>query len=90
MQLKKEERMPSLEGRGDAILISDNSILFELPSAHGIYAQLCAGLVEGDWPYLIVPIASTLPLSSGAAAVGKFPDTIKAILEKYNVPFATP
>lgn len=86
--LQKEKRMQPLEGRADALLLSDNSALFALPASHGIYSQLCAGLVEGGWPYLIVPIASTESSDAGALAVGKFPEEAQAILSASGVLFS--
>src|SRR4030067_1083779 len=83
--LSKNKAMPSLEGRGDAILISDNAIFVDQTTAHGIFAQLCGDLASSDHPYLLLPLDA-----DSSVAVGKFPDTIKAILEKYNVSFAIP
>jgi hypothetical protein len=87
--LCRENRMQSLAGRADALLLSDNSALFALPDAHEIFSQLCAGLVEGAHPYLIVPIASNPPYHSGALAVGKFPEEVQAILLGSGVSFAS-
>jgi hypothetical protein len=80
--LNKQDRLPSLEGRADAVLISDNAIFVDQTTAHGIFAQLCADLASAGHPYLLLPLD---PESS--VAVGEFPDTTKAILEYYNFPF---
>ena len=81
--LQENNKMPSLEGRDDAVLISDNELLVDQTSAHGIFAQLCGDLASASHPYLLLPLDA-----ESSVAVGKFPDTTKAILEKYGVPFS--
>lgn len=83
--LTKEQDFPSLEGRDDAALIGNNAFFVDQTTAHGIFVQLCADLVSSGHPYLLLPLDA-----ESLVAVGKFPETIKAILGKNNVPFSTP
>jgi len=83
--LTSKEGFPILEGRDDAILISDNVILVDQSSAHEIFVRLCSNLVVADIPYLILPLDA-----ESSVAVGKLPEAIKTILEKNKVPFAIP
>jgi len=80
--LQKNNKLPSLEGRADVSLISDNAILVDQTSAHGIFVQLCGDLASASHPYLIVPLDA-----ESTVAVGKFPETIKGVLENYSIPF---
>ena len=79
--LQKEKMLPSLEGRDDVLLLSDNVILVDQTSAHGIFVQLCSGLAQGDWPYLLVPMDAEFALG-----VGKFPEQVRTILSAYDIP----
>lgn len=83
--LSSKKAMPTLEGRDDAILLSDNAILVDQTTAHGIFSQLCGDLASAGHPYLLLPLDA-----ESSVAVGKFPEAIKTILEKNKVPFAIP
>lgn len=83
--LRKGNRMPPLEGRDDAILISDNAVLFDKTKAHHIFVQLCAALAEAKWPYLLLTMDA-----ESAMAVGKFSKEVEAILSAYGVPCVPP
>ena len=83
--LSSEEAIPSLSGRDDVVLISDNAIFVDQTTAHDVFVQLCADLASLNYPYLILPLDAEF-----SVAVGKFPKTIKTILEKYNFSFAKP
>jgi len=78
--LIKEKKMQPLEGHDDVLLISDNAILVDQTTSHGIYSQLCAGLVEGGWPYLLLPIDS-----DSTVAVGMFPKTAQDMFALYGI-----
>lgn len=78
--LIKEKRLQPLEGRDDVLLLSDNALLVDQTSAHGIYSQLCTGLVSGGWPYLLVPIDA-----ESTVAVGRFPKEAQDIFALYGI-----
>lgn len=81
--LTKEQGFPALEGRDDVVLIGNNAIFVDQTTAHGIFVRLCADLASADHPYLLLPLDA-----ESSVAVGKIPETIKSILEKYNFSFA--
>lgn len=83
--LRQQNRMPSLEGRDDVVLLSDNAILFDRTKAHHIFSQLCAGLAEANWPYLLVTMDA-----ESALAVGTFSKEAETILSAYGVPSVPP
>ena len=84
LYLIKQKKLQSLEGRDDVLLLSDNAILVDQTTAHGIYLQLCADLVGAAWPYLLVPIDA-----ESTVAVGKFPQEAQNILALYGISMTT-
>lgn len=83
-RLQKEARLQSLEGRDDVVLVSDNAILVDQKSAHGIFVQLCAGLVDEGWPHILIPIHP----DDTTIAVGSFPERVQNILSQYGISMA--
>ena len=78
-----KKRLASLEGRDDVVLIGDRAILLDRITAHEIFVQVCAGLLEKGWSYLLLPLDSET-----CVACGTFPEKLTTILQSYRVPIA--
>lgn len=77
---------PSPEGRDGVIQLSHNATVFDLQRAHDVFAQVCAGLLSGKFPYLVFPVQQV----DDWVAVGSIPKEVAENLQKLNVPMIVP